>query len=145
MQTVGQKNNILKVSTKLKKTLGDTGTIETYPANSCLFHLDDEPGGVYLVMKGKVRLSLPDLPKLDRVFPAGSLLGLPATFTGHTYSLEATSITEAQVLHVGRQVFLDLMANQPEFCREAADILSREVTFIQGALAERRRTKPTAA
>lgn len=145
MPTVGPKANILKVSAKLKKTLAGVGTLETYPADSRLFHLDEEPSGVYLVIKGKVRLSLPDLPKLDRDLAAGSLLGLPATFTGHTYSLEATCLTEAQVLHVARQIFLDLMAAQPEFCREAADILSREVTFIQGALAERRRTKPTAA
>jgi len=40
---------------------------------------------------------------------------------------------------------LDLMASQTEFCREVADILSREVTFIQGALAERRRAKSIVA
>jgi len=145
MQTVGQKANILRISARFKKTLADSGTLGRFPANSCLFHLDQEPSGVYLVIRGKVRLSLPELPKFDRVFPAGSLLGLPATFTGHTYSLVATSLTDADVLHVERQVFLDLMAAQPEFCREAANILSREVSFIQAALAARRRTKPTAA
>ncbi len=145
MRNVGPKANVLKVSARLKKSLLDAGTVETYAAKHRLFHLDQEAAGVYLVMKGKVRLSLPDLPKLDRVFPAGSLLGLPATFTGHAYSLEATSVTDAEVLHVDRQTFLDLMATQPEFCREAADILSREVSFIQAALAERRRVKSSAA
>ncbi len=33
------------------------------------------------------------------------------------------------------------MTQQPELCREATDLLSREVTFIQAALAERRRSK----
>ncbi len=145
METVGPKANILKVSAKLKKTLLRAGTAETYPAKHSLFQVDQQPSGVYLVLKGKVRLSLPGVPKLDRVFPPGSLLGLPATFTGHVYSLDATVKTAAEVLHVDRQAFLDLMSAQPEFCREAADILSREVTFIQGALAERRRLKPTAA
>ncbi len=145
MRNVGPKANILKISTRLKKSLLAAGTVESHPAKHCLFRLDQEAVGVYLVMKGKVRLSLPDLPKLDRVFSAGSLLGLPATFTGHAYSLEATAATAAEVLHVGRQEFLDLMASQPEFCREAADILSHEVSFIQRALAERRRLKPTAA
>ncbi|HZD31991.1 MAG TPA: Crp/Fnr family transcriptional regulator [Candidatus Angelobacter sp.] len=145
MAIVGKKPNILKVSARLKKTLMGAGKLETYPAQHCVFRLDQEASGVYLVVKGKVRLSLPDLPKLDRVFSPGSLLGLPATFTGHTYSLEAITATEAELLYVERQAFLDLMAGQPEFCREAADILSREVSFIQGALAERRRTKPTAA
>jgi CRP-like cAMP-binding protein len=145
MQNVGPKANILKVSAKLRKTLLGAGTVETLPAKHCVFHVDQEPSGVYLVLKGKVRLSLPGLPKLDRAFTPGSLLGLPATFTGHAYSLEATVMTAAELLHVERQTFLDLMSAQPEFCREAADILSREVTFIQGALAERRRVKSSAA
>jgi CRP-like cAMP-binding protein len=145
MANVGPKANILKVSAKLKKSLLGAGIVESYPANHPLFHVDQDAVGVYLVMKGKVRLSLPDLPKLDRVFTPGSLLGLPATFTGHAYSLEAISVTEAEVLHVKRDAFLELMAGMPEFCREAANILSREVSFIQGALAARRRSKPTAA
>jgi len=145
MPNVGPKANILKVSAKLKNLLLGAGTLQTYPPNRILFQVDQEAVGVYLVRKGKVRLSLPELPKLDRIFAPGSLLGLPATFTGHTYSLEATSVTDAEVLHVERETFLQLMYGQPEFCREAANILSREVSFIQGALAARRRTKPTAA
>jgi len=145
MANVGRKTNILKVSPKLKKSLLDAGTLRSCPPNHSLFCVDQEVVGVYLVMKGKVRLSLPELPKLDRVFTPGSLLGLPATFTGHTYSLEAISVTEAEVLHVGREAFLELMACEPEFCREAANILSREVSFIQGALAERRRIRSSAA
>src|SRR3974377_914301 len=145
MANVGPKANILNVSAKLKNLLLGAGTLQTYPPNRILFQVDQEAVGVYLVMKGKVRLSLPELPKLDRVFSPGSLLGLPATFTGHAYSLDATSVTDAEVLHVGRETFLQLMAGTPEFCREAANMLSREVSFIQGALAARRRTKPTAA
>lgn len=144
MASVGPKANILKVSAQLKKTLLGAGTLEHVPAKRTLFHIDQNADGVYLVLKGKVRLSLPDLPKLDRIFSAGSVLGLPATFTGHAYSLEATSVTETEVVHVERQKFLELMAGQPEHCREAADILSREVSFIQAALAERRRSKSAA-
>jgi CRP-like cAMP-binding protein len=145
MATVGTKSNILKVSARLKKLLIGAGRLNTYSANRCLFRIDQQADGVYLVVKGRVRLSLAGLPKLDRIFSPGSLLGLPATFTGHAYSLEATTATEAEVLHVERQAFLELMAGQAEFCREVADILSREVSFIQAALAERRRTKTTTA
>jgi len=145
MANVGPKANILKVSAKLKKSLTSIGNLQTYPARHTLFEVDQDAFGVYLVMKGKVCLSLPELPKLDRIFPPGSLLGLPATFTGHSYSLAATTVTGVEVLLISRQPFLDLMSTKPEFCREAADILCREVTFIQSALAERRRAKPSAA
>jgi len=141
MANAGPKANILKVSARLKKSLQAIGTVEAYLAQQSLFHFDQEPMGVYLVVKGKVRLSLPDLPKLDRVFGPGSLLGLPATFTGHPYSLAATAITETAVLHIARSPFLHLMGTEGDLCREATDILSREVSFIQSALAERRHAK----
>jgi CRP-like cAMP-binding protein len=106
-----------------------------------LFKEDQVSRGVYLVLKGKVCMSVTDLAKLDRVFSPGSLLGVPATFTGRPYSLAAVAVTDAEVLYVERQAFLDLMTQQPELCREATDMLSREVTFIQSALAQRRRQK----
>jgi CRP-like cAMP-binding protein len=115
--------------------------VEQYPSKAVLFEVDEENRGVYLVLKGKVCLSVKDFRKLDRTFAAGSLLGVPATYTGHAYSLAAEAVTKAEVLHVERNVFLDLMSQQPELCRETTNMLSREVTFIQAALAERRREK----
>jgi len=141
MANVGTKSNILKVSTKLKKSLVTAGAVERYASNDHVFEVDQENEGVFLVLKGKVCLSVKDLAKLDRVFTPGSLLGIPSTFTGHTYSLAAVAVTDAEVLHVDRKAFLDLMTEQPELCREATDMLSREVSFIQAALAERRRHK----
>ncbi len=84
-------------------------------------------------------MSVQSLPKLDRQFSAGSLMGLPSTFTGRPYSLTAQAITDAEVLHIPAEPFLQIMRDRPELCREATEMLGREVTFIQGALAERRR------
>ena len=139
MANVGTKSNILKVSSKLKQSLATAGVVEHYTSKHHLFEVDQENQGVYLVLKGKVCLSVKDLAKLDRVFSPGSLLGIPSTFTGHPYSLAAVAVTDAEVLHVDRKAFLDLMTEQPELCRETTDMLSREVCFIQAALAERRR------
>jgi CRP-like cAMP-binding protein len=144
MANVGRVPNILKVSSKLKKNLLSAGVVERYPSERVLFEADQQNQGVYLVLKGKVCLAVTELHKLDRVFSCGSLLGVPATFTGHPYSLAAVAVTDAEVVHVERQRFLDLMTEQPDLCREATDMLSREVTFIHGALAERRRQKSVA-
>src|SRR5215472_4078625 len=99
--------NMLKVSSKLKKSLVTAGTVERYPSKAVLFEVDDENRGVYLVLKGKVCLSVKDFHKLDRTLSAGSLLGVPATYTGHSYSLAANEVTEAVVCHGERQTFLD--------------------------------------
>ena len=139
MRTVGTASNILKVSSKLKKSLMAAGVVERYPSQHYLFRQDQDSRGVYLVLKGKVCMSLKYLDKLDRTFSSGSLLGIPATFTGQPYSLAAVAVTDAEAVHVERQAFLDLMTHQTELCREATDMLSREVSFIQSALARRRR------
>ena len=84
-------------------------------------------------------MSVKGLPKLDRLFSVGSVLGLPSTFTGHAYSLTAQAVTEADVVHVPAEAFLQLMRERADLCREATEMLGREVTFIQSALAERRK------
>ena len=145
MKSVGSRVNILKVSAELKAVLEVAGCKTRYSAAEVLFREDGESLGVFLVCAGKVRMGVKSLPNLDRDFSTGSLLGLPSTFTGRPYSLTAVTLTESEVLHVPSSEFLELMRERPELCREATDILGREVTFIQSALAERRRQLATAS
>lgn len=139
MTPVGARTNILKASAELKKSLESLGRKERFAPTQALFKEEDGTLGVFLVTHGKVRMGVKGLVKLDRTFCAGSVLGLPSTFTGHPYSLTATALTELDVIHVPTDDFLRLMKEQPDLCREAMEMLGREVTFIQKALAERRR------
>jgi CRP-like cAMP-binding protein len=139
MTHVGSQCNILKVSSELKDELQGLGRQERFSANQTLFREDDNNSGVFLVLSGKVCMSVRGLPTLDRLFSAGSLLGLPSTFTGHTYSLTAIAVAESDAVHVAQEDFVRLMRERPELCREATEMLGREVTFIQSALAERRK------
>ena len=45
---------MLKVSSKLKKSLVTAGTVKRFPSKSVLLEVDEENRGVYLVLKGKV-------------------------------------------------------------------------------------------
>jgi CRP-like cAMP-binding protein len=139
MTNVGSRSTILKVSAELKTALQAVGTRQHFAPEHTLFHEDDGNSGVFLLLKGKVRMGVNSLPKLDRLFSAGSVLGLPSTFTGHPYSLTAQALTEVDVLHVEQERFLDLMRERPDLCSETTEMLGREVTFIQAALAERRK------
>ena len=139
MKNVGTKKNILKASEQLQSSLSAVGSCQQCQAAHVLFREDGNSVGVYLVRKGKVRMGVRGLPSLDRDFAAGSLLGLPATFTGHPYSLTAVTLAKSEVVYVPREKFLELMHERPDLCREATDMLGREVTFIQSALAKRRR------
>jgi CRP-like cAMP-binding protein len=137
MKSVGAKNNILRVSVELKAGLESAGRKRGFPPAHVLFREDGKSAGVFLVCKGKVLMGVRNMPKLDRVFPVGSLLGLPATFTGRPYSLTAVAVAQSDIVHVPPEEFLQLMRERPDLCREATEMLGRELTFIQSALAER--------
>ena len=139
MKNVGESRNILKTSARLKGCLEALGQAEPVGAGRIVFHTGDKNLGVFLVCKGKVCLRVEGLPQLDRTFPAGSLLGLPATFTASEYSLTAVCVTDSEVIRVPAEEFLRLMQEQPDLCREANDMLSREVLFIHSAMAQRMR------
>jgi CRP-like cAMP-binding protein len=81
------------------------------------------------------------LPHLDRLFLAGSVLGLPSTFTGSPYSLTAITLADSEIVRVPRGEFLKLMGRDVSLCREAIDILSRELSFIQAALSQHDKRK----
>lgn len=139
MKRVGAQSYILKTSHALKTRLAEVGKREHFLEHNALFCEEDGNVGVFLIAKGKVCLSVRNVPKLDRLLGSGSLLGLPSSFTGRPYSLTAIAVTDSEVVHVSQETFLELMREQPELCREATEMLGREVTFIQSALAERRR------
>ncbi|MGB9255292.1 MAG: Crp/Fnr family transcriptional regulator [Candidatus Korobacteraceae bacterium] len=140
--SAGEQSLILKASDLLKACLAEIGKKKHLSAADILFYEDGDNVGVFLVAGGRVRMSVKSLPRLDRLFGSGSLLGLPSTFIKRPYTLTATAITEADVVHVAREDFLHLMFERPDLCREAMEILGREITFIQSALAERRRHTP---
>jgi CRP-like cAMP-binding protein len=139
MTNVGAQCTFLKASAELKSSLQAVGSKESYSPGQALFREEDGNSGVYLLVGGKLRMTVRGLPKLDRLFSSGSVLGLPSTFTGHGYSLTAQAITDVEAIHVSAEAFLQIMRERPELCREATEMLGREVTFIQSALAERRR------
>jgi CRP-like cAMP-binding protein len=137
MTNVGAQCGFLKVSGELKTCLQTIGTKKQFAAGEALFREDEGNAGIFLLLKGKVRMTVKSLPRLDRLFSAGSLLGLPSTFTGRPYSLTSEALTDVEAIHVTPENFLDLMRERPNLCGEATEMLGREVTFIQSALAER--------
>jgi CRP-like cAMP-binding protein len=137
MKNVGLPSNILSAPPDLQHSLETLGQTAQIPAGSVIFKAGDENLGVFLIRKGKVCLQVEDMPHLDRVFPAGSVLGLPATFTGSQYSLTAIAVTNSEVVLVPRDKFLCLMQEKPVLCQQATDMLSLEVSFIQAAVRQR--------
>ena len=141
MQRVGKASKTLKGSAALCKCLRAARLTRHVASGRYLFKVGDSNEGVFLVRKGKVALLVEGLPNLDRVFSAGSVLGLPSTFTGNPYGLTARALADSEVVQVPREDFLELMRQDPTLCGEASEMLTREISFIQAALAKRKSQK----
>lgn len=105
-----------------------------------LFRRGDPGVGVFLIRKGKVSLRLERVGDLlqSRTLGRGSLVGLPATFTGATYSLTAEVTEDAELDFVARDDFLALMGKDPHICLQAMNLLSIEIASLRSALVSRK-------
>ena len=137
MKIVGRLSKTLLAPAGLQRALKEACETDHFPRGHLLFRAGDKNMGIFLICWGRVCLEVPGAPHLDRKFSDGSILGLPSTFIGKPYSLTAACITDSEVSHVGKKAFLDMMTRRLDLCREATDILSREVAFILSALGER--------
>ena len=134
---VGNHSKALLAPTHLERALKGAGEIKHFRAGSVLFVAGDKNKGIFLVCSGTVCLQVPEASHLDRAFSTGSILGLPSTFVRRPYSLTAACLTDCEVVHVGKRKFVELMTRRPVLCREATDILSREMAFILSAFGKR--------
>ena len=66
----------------------------------------------------------------------GSLLGLPAVFSGETYSLTAVAQRGSIVSFVERGSFLDLMGSNPAFSLKVLQVIAAETRAARAALVD---------
>jgi CRP-like cAMP-binding protein len=96
-----------------------------------LFQQGDAPTGVYIVRRGKVRLTTQS--DGDAVLSiqagAGSLLGVPAVIGAKPYSLTATALAGAELSLLPREDFVHLMHTDPELSFRVLQVLAEEVRF----------------
>ncbi len=129
----------LLASLSLIREVETAGAAQAYSSKAPLFSLGEASRGVFLVRYGEVKMGIDGLPEFDRAFGSGSLLGLPSTITGDAYSLTARAANGCEAVFVPRERFLQLMTEKPDLTREINEMLSREISFIQKALAKKRR------
>ena len=90
----------------------------SYPAGAVLFVEGQVPRGVYMLCKGRVKLTMASAEGktiIVRVVEAGELLGLHSAISGDTHEVTAETLQPCQVDFVRRDDFLKLL-------REHADV-----------------------
>lgn len=105
----------------------------SYPAAAVLFVEGQSPRGVYMICKGRVKLTMASAEGktvLVRICDAGEMLGLHSTISGEAYELTAETLEPCQINFVRGHDFLKLLQDFPEVYAMAALQLT---TLYRGA------------
>ncbi len=74
-----------------------------------------------------------DPARITRITEPGSLLGLPATVTGHRYSLTAEAVTDTSLICVGIAEFRQVLKENPTLCYSVIRMLAEEIRALRRA------------
>ena len=104
----------------------------TYPRGAVLFVEGQQPRGLFVLCRGRVKLSISSRGKVFilKIAQAGEVLGLGATVSGKDYDLAAETIDPCQVDFIKRTDFLRFMREQPEVCFRVAELLSHKYNHV---------------
>jgi CRP/FNR family cyclic AMP-dependent transcriptional regulator len=98
-----------------------------YPKGAVLFVEGQAPRGIFVLCKGRVKLSIcaaDGKTLILRIAEAGEVLGLSANVSGTPYELTAETVDPCQVNFVKREDFQRLMREHSEICLQVAEQLS---------------------
>ena len=98
-----------------------------YPKGAALFFETQAPRGVYLVCRGRVKLSVCSSDGrvlILRIAGPGELLGLSATISNLPYKATAEVLEPCQVSFIKKEEFLRFLSEHAEACLKIAQLLS---------------------
>src|SRR6266496_1066209 len=100
-----------------------------YPKGAVLFVEGQAPRGIFVLCKGRVKLSIcasDGKTLILKIAEPGEVLGLSASVSGKPYELTAETIDPCQVNFVKRDDFLRFLKEQPDACMRVAEQLSEK-------------------
>ena len=102
-----------------------------YPKGAVLFVEGQAPRGIFVLCKGRVKLSIcatDGKTLILKIAEPGEVLGLSATVSGKPYELTAETIDPCQVNFVKREDFLRFLKEHSDACFKVAQLLSKKYT-----------------
>jgi CRP/FNR family transcriptional regulator, cyclic AMP receptor protein len=100
-----------------------------YPKGAVLFIEGQQARGIYVICKGRVKLSLcaPDgKTVILKIAEAGEVLGMSASVRGKPYEVMAETAEACQITFVKREDFLRFLRGNNEACLRVAEKLSEK-------------------
>ena len=101
----------------------------SYPKGAVLFVEGQTPRGIFVLCKGRVKLSISSTDRktlILKIAEPGEVLGLSATVSGKPYELTAETVDPCQVNFVKREDFLRFLKEHSDACLRVAEQLSEK-------------------
>ena len=119
----------IELSPSLQSELTAIATRLSEHAGTVVFHAGEPGRGAFLIRSGRIRMSLDGGSGMypARLLREGSLIGLPATFSGEPYSLTAKAVQDSDLDFIPRSKLLNLLQENPGAGYEIVRILSEEI------------------
>jgi CRP-like cAMP-binding protein len=103
------------------------------PKGDILFHRGDACTGFHLILRGQIKLAFTSADgneKVVEILRPGQTFGEAVMFMDKPYVVMAQALDEAQLLHIGKQVFFEEMAGDPSFCRKIIAGLAQRLHHV---------------
>ena len=100
-----------------------------YPAGAVLFVEGQQPRGIFVLCKGRVKLSIgasSGKTLIVKIADPGEILGSSATVSGKPYEMTAQTIDPCQISFVKRSDFLSFLRQNSDACFRLAEQLSEK-------------------
>ncbi len=97
-----------------------------YPGGAILFSEGQMPRGIFLLCRGRVKLSITAADGkalILKITEPGEVLGLHATVNGTPYEMSAESLHPCQINFIKREDFLKFLREHSDACLRAAEHL----------------------
>jgi CRP/FNR family transcriptional regulator, cyclic AMP receptor protein len=123
----------LPASDLVASCLERLGSVRREPAHTVLFERGDPVQGVYLVISGKVELSLGTTVSrlLNRILGSGEIAGLPAALSGEPYSRDRDHARSLRAVVRSARDILKALKNDPPFGVALLEMLAHEVRELR--------------
>jgi CRP-like cAMP-binding protein len=108
-----------------------SATTEKYAGGEIIFHANQIPKGVYVLLKGKVKVFQRIPTGTDQVMNihiAGEIIGYRAVVSNERYAVNATAIEPCSLAFIPKKDFVSLLESSPSFAQLLLRYLSREFT-----------------
>jgi len=131
-------DSAFRASPAVQAALLALGRVIVVPAGEVIFRQGSTAMGIYLILEGGARLSMPDGSGAEisfgsRTVGAGSVLGLPAVLCSIPYVFTARAIERCRISFIEAARLNEFLRERTEICMQVVQMMSRELSAMNEA------------